>query len=166
MAEKKVILSGDEALAEGVFAAGVRLGTGYPGTPSTEILEHLSEIGGRAQWAPNEKVAMEVAIGVAFGGGSAAVALKVMKPKSYNEGPEIADYLASGSTVLLNIENMDKVSTKRLIDFLLGATHVLGGTMNMVTNTTFVFAPKSVGVADLTANDEIEEATEDAYSEE
>ena len=104
--------------------------------------------------------------GVAFGGGSAAVALKVMKPKSYNEGPEIADYLASGSTVLLNIENMDKVSTKRLIDFLLGATHVLGGTMNMVTNTTFVFAPKSVGVADLTANDEIEEATEDAYSEE
>ncbi|MBO4646645.1 MAG: thiamine pyrophosphate-binding protein, partial [Lentisphaeria bacterium] len=76
MAERKVILSGDEAVAEGVFAAGVRLGTGYPGTPSTEILEHLSEIGGRAQWAPNEKVAMEVAIGVAFGGGRAIVTMK------------------------------------------------------------------------------------------
>jgi len=106
------------------------------------------------------------ASGVSFGGSSAAVALKVMKPKSYNEGPEIADYLASGSTVLLNIENLDKVSTKRLIDFLLGATHVLGGTMNMVTNTTFVFAPKSVGVADLTAEDEPAEMTEEGYSEE
>jgi FtsZ-interacting cell division protein YlmF len=104
--------------------------------------------------------------GVSFAGGSAPVALKVVKPKSFDEAPAIADYIAEGSTVLLNIENMDKVSTKRLIDFLLGATHVLGGTMNMVTNTTFVFAPKSVGVADLTANDEIEEATEDAYSEE
>ena len=89
-----------------------------------------------------------------------------MKPKSYNEGPAIADYLAGGSTVLLNIENMDKVATKRLIDFLLGAVHVLGGTMNMVTNTTFVFAPKSVGVADLTVEEETAEPEEGEYSEE
>jgi hypothetical protein len=43
---------------------GVALGTGYPGTPSTEILERFSELGGHAQWSPNEKVALEVALGV------------------------------------------------------------------------------------------------------
>jgi len=45
---------------------GVALGTGYPGTPSTEILEGFSALGGKAQWAPNEKVAAEVALGAAF----------------------------------------------------------------------------------------------------
>ena len=76
MSEKRIILSGDEAVAEGVFAAGIKLGTGYPRTPSTEILEHLSTLGGKAQWAPNEKVAMEVAIGTAFAGGRTIVTMK------------------------------------------------------------------------------------------
>ena len=52
------------------------LGTGYPGTPSTEILENFSKIGGRAQWAPNEKVALEVALGVAFAGARALATMK------------------------------------------------------------------------------------------
>ncbi len=56
--------------------AGVALGTGYPGTPSTEILEHLASLGGRAQWAPNEKVALEVAIGAAYAGARALVTMK------------------------------------------------------------------------------------------
>ena len=56
--------------------AGVRLGTGYPGTPSTEILEYFSELGGKAQWAPNEKVALEVAIGAAYAGARALVTMK------------------------------------------------------------------------------------------
>ena len=96
--------------------------------------------------------------GVSFEGGvGAPVALKVVRPKSFDEGPEIADYLKEGSTVLLNIEQLDKVATKRLLDFLLGATHVLGGTMNVVARGTFVFAPKSVGVSDITAEKEAEE---------
>ena len=52
------------------------LGTGYPGTPSTEILEAFSELGGRAQWAPNEKVALEVGLGAAFAGARALVTMK------------------------------------------------------------------------------------------
>lgn len=100
--------------------------------------------------------------GVSFAGGSASpVALKVMKPQGYDDGPEIADYLAGGSTVLLNIEQLDKVAAKRLLDFLLGATHVLGGTMNMVAKGTFVFAPRSVGVSDLTASAEPETEPEE-----
>ena len=58
------------------FDAGVTLGTGYPGTPSTEILETFEKLGGRAQWSPNEKVALEVGIGVAFAGARALVTMK------------------------------------------------------------------------------------------
>ena len=101
------------------------------------------------------------ASGVSFSGGGAPVALKVVKPKNYDEGPEIADYLLNGSTVLLNTELLDKNSLKRLLDFLLGVTHVLGGTMNMVATGTFVFAPRSVGVSDMTAEEEVEETAED-----
>ncbi|MFB3915793.1 MAG: thiamine pyrophosphate-dependent enzyme [Terriglobales bacterium] len=68
--------SGDEAIAMAAFDAGVRLGTGYPGTPSTEILETFERLGGHAQWAPNEKVALEVGIGVAFAGARAIVTMK------------------------------------------------------------------------------------------
>ncbi|MCC7176399.1 MAG: hypothetical protein IT159_14500 [Bryobacterales bacterium] len=68
--------SGDEAVALAALDAGVRLGTGYPGTPSTEILEAFSLYGGQAQWAPNEKVALEVAIGVAYSGARALVTMK------------------------------------------------------------------------------------------
>lgn len=70
------ILSGDEAVALAAHDAQLTLGTGYPGTPSTEILESLHSLGGRAQWSPNEKVALEVGIGVAFGGGRALVTMK------------------------------------------------------------------------------------------
>jgi indolepyruvate ferredoxin oxidoreductase alpha subunit len=69
-------LSGDEAVALAALDAGVTLGTGYPGTPSTEILEAFAALGGRAQWAPNEKVALEVAAGVAFAGARALVTMK------------------------------------------------------------------------------------------
>ena len=71
-----LLLSGDEAVARAAYDAGVRLGTGYPGTPSTEILESFAELGGKAQWAPNEKVALEVGIGVAFAGARALVTMK------------------------------------------------------------------------------------------
>jgi indolepyruvate ferredoxin oxidoreductase alpha subunit len=70
------LASGDEAVAMAAIDSGVRLGTGYPGTPSTEILETFATLGGRAQWAPNEKVALEVAIGVAFAGARALVTMK------------------------------------------------------------------------------------------
>jgi len=71
-----MLLSGNEAVAEAARDAAIALGAGYPGTPSSEILEHLSEIGGPAQWSPNEKVAMEVCLGAAFGGARALVTMK------------------------------------------------------------------------------------------
>ncbi|MBI5384414.1 MAG: thiamine pyrophosphate-binding protein [Verrucomicrobia bacterium] len=72
----RLLLSGDEAVALAAFHAGVALGAGYPGTPSTEILEHFAELGGHAQWSPNEKVALEVAIGGAFAGARSIATMK------------------------------------------------------------------------------------------
>jgi len=75
MSERQ-LLSGNEAVALGALHAGCARGTGYPGTPSTEILEYYDVIGGQAEWAPNEKVAAEVALGVAFAGARAMVTMK------------------------------------------------------------------------------------------
>jgi indolepyruvate ferredoxin oxidoreductase alpha subunit len=75
---KKIeLLSGNEAIARGAYEAGVSFVAGYPGTPSTEILEeaaHYEDI--NAQWSTNEKVAIDVALGVALGGRRAMVAMK------------------------------------------------------------------------------------------
>jgi len=74
---KKVILSGNEAVARGCYEYGVHVATAYPGTPSTEILENVSkypEI--YSEWSPNEKVAFEVAMGATFNGARSLVAMK------------------------------------------------------------------------------------------
>jgi len=76
MTDERLLSSGDDAVALAALHAGVRLGTGYPGTPSTEILETFDRLGGRAQWSPNEKVALEVALGTAFAGARTLVTMK------------------------------------------------------------------------------------------
>ncbi len=79
---KKQLMSGNEAIARGVYEAGVRFAAAYPGTPSTEIMEEFAKYENvYAEWAPNEKVAVEVAIGAALGG---AKALAVMKHVGVN----------------------------------------------------------------------------------
>ncbi len=70
-------LSGNEAIALGAYEAGVKVASGYPGTPSTEILENLSRYEGvYTEWAPNEKVGLEVAIGASFAGVRALATMK------------------------------------------------------------------------------------------
>lgn len=71
------LLSGNEAIARGAFEAGVKVASAYPGTPSTEILENFVRFDGvYAEWAPNEKVAVEVAIGASMGGVRALATMK------------------------------------------------------------------------------------------
>jgi indolepyruvate ferredoxin oxidoreductase alpha subunit len=75
--ERGKLLSGNQALAQGAWEAGVRVGTGYPGTPSTEILETLVKLGDvDCEWSPNEKVALEVAVGASLGGARALATMK------------------------------------------------------------------------------------------
>ncbi len=73
----KQLLTGNEAVARGAYESGVRYAAAYPGTPSTEILENLAtykEI--TAEWAPNEKVALESVIGASFAGARAMASMK------------------------------------------------------------------------------------------
>jgi indolepyruvate ferredoxin oxidoreductase alpha subunit len=70
-------MSGNEAIARGAYEAGVRFAAAYPGTPSTEILENFCNYEGvYAEWSPNEKVAVEVAIGAALAGEKAMAVMK------------------------------------------------------------------------------------------
>ena len=80
--KKTKIMLGNEAIARGAFEAGVKVSAAYPGTPSTEVSEFIakySEV--YAEWSPNEKVAMEVAIGASTAG---VRAMSVMKHVGLN----------------------------------------------------------------------------------
>jgi indolepyruvate ferredoxin oxidoreductase alpha subunit len=73
----KRLLSGNEAVARGAWEAGVAVASAYPGTPSTEILENFARFPNvYAEWAPNEKVAVDVAVGAAYAGRRALTAMK------------------------------------------------------------------------------------------
>jgi len=75
---EKHLLSGNEAIARGAYEAGVKVCSAYPGTPSTEIFESLPQYRSElyCEWAPNEKVALEVAYGAAIGGARSLCAMK------------------------------------------------------------------------------------------
>ena len=74
---RPLLLSGNEAIAQGAWEAGVAVGAGYPGTPSTEILETLTRLGEvDCEWSPNEKVALEVAVGASLAGARAMATMK------------------------------------------------------------------------------------------
>lgn len=74
--EKKIML-GNEAIARGAYEAGVKVSAAYPGTPSTEISENIALYNDiYAEWSPNEKVAMEVAIGASISGVRAMASMK------------------------------------------------------------------------------------------
>lgn len=74
----KVIMTGNEAVARGAYEAGLVFASAYPGTPSTEILETLSQYKDElySEWAPNEKVALEAAVGASVAGVRSMAAMK------------------------------------------------------------------------------------------
>lgn len=74
---KKQLMLGNEAVARGVWEAGARVATAYPGTPSTEITEVISKYDDiYSEWSPNEKVALEVAIGASMAGARTVCSMK------------------------------------------------------------------------------------------
>ena len=75
----KQLMIGNAAVARGAYEAGVRVVASYPGTPSTEITEVMATFPAEdvyVEWAPNEKVAAEVAIGASIGGARAMTCCK------------------------------------------------------------------------------------------
>ena len=80
----KKLLTGNEAIAQGAWEAGVAYASAYPGTPSTEILETIAEYKEDivAEWAPNEKVALETAVGASMFGARTLSAMKMVGVRS------------------------------------------------------------------------------------
>lgn len=73
----KTLMSGNEAIARGAYEYGVKVATGYPGTPSSEILENVAQYKEiYAEWSTNEKVATEAAIGAAYAGRRSITTMK------------------------------------------------------------------------------------------
>jgi len=95
----EVLLMGNEAIARGALEAGVRVAAGYPGTPSSEIIETLSRFaspgGLYVEWSTNEKVAMEVAAAASFAG---LRALCVMKQNGVNVASDFLLHLTGSGT--------------------------------------------------------------------
>ena len=76
---KKQMMLGNQAIARGAYEAGVKVSSAYPGTPSTEISENIAKYDEvYAEWAPNEKVAMEVAIGASMAGTRSLCSMKMV----------------------------------------------------------------------------------------
>ncbi len=103
MSMEKKILLGNEAIARGAYEAGVKVSAAYPGTPSTEISETIvkyDEI--YCEWSPNEKVAMEVAIGASISGVRAMASMKHVGVNVASDPLYTASYIgANGGLVLV-----------------------------------------------------------------
>ena len=77
-----------------------------------------------------------------------AIEMKVVKPERFELVADIADLLLSGNTVLLNLEDTNKETTRRLIDFMTGVAYAIHGDLRRIANNTYVVTPNNVRVTD------------------
>ena len=112
----EALLMGNDAIARGALEAGVNVVTGYPGTPSSEIVEQLAKVAGErnlyVEWSVNEKVALEVA---AAGSYANLKSMCVMKQVGVNVAADsllhIAEYGTRGALVLVSCEDPGALSS-------------------------------------------------------
>ncbi len=76
------------------------------------------------------------------------IELKVVRPESFDEVSDIANYLLDGCTVVLNVEILDKTSTMRMLDFLNGVTYSKDGDIKKVSQSTYIITPNGIGISD------------------
>lgn len=76
------------------------------------------------------------------------IELKVVRPTSFEEVGDIADYLIDGCTVVLNLELLDGVQTVRMLDFLNGVTYSTDGDIKNVAKNTYIITPHNVDVSE------------------
>ena len=115
-AKTEVLFMGNEAIARGALEAGVSVVSGYPGTPSSEVIERLSEVASErklyVEWSTNEKVALEVAAAASFSG---LRSMCVMKQNGVNVASDFLLHLASSGTrggiVLVECEDPGALSS-------------------------------------------------------
>lgn len=87
--------------------------------------------------------------GISLSGSSgSAIEMKVVKPESFDSVAQIADHLISRRTVVLNLENTNKETARRLIDFLSGVAYSIDGSLKKIASNAYVITPSNVNVGD------------------
>jgi indolepyruvate ferredoxin oxidoreductase alpha subunit len=121
----KTLMTGNEAIARGAYEAGVLVASSYPGTPSTEIMENFSKYEDvYAEWAPNEKVAAEVAIGAAVRGVRSFASMKhVGVNVAADPFMSYAYHGSNGGFVLITADEPNMFSSQNEQDNRLYAKH-------------------------------------------
>ena len=71
----------------------------------------------------------------------------VSEPRSYDESVGIVKHLKDKKTIILNLHLLDREQSVRIVDFLCGATHALGGNQQKISDTVFIFTPSSVALS-------------------
>ena len=124
----KEFLMGNEAIALGAVAAGVNLVSGYPGTPSTEVLETVAKHRPDqtyVEWSVNEKAAMEVAAGAAYAGARSLVTMKQVGLNVASDPLMSLAYIGvKGGMVVLVADDPGPVSSQTEQDTKIGRAHV------------------------------------------
>ncbi len=82
--------------------------------------------------------------GISLSGSS--IEMKVLKPKSFESVPQIADHLLSKRTVVLNLEDADAETSRRIIDFLFGVAYSINGSLKKIATKAYVVTPNNVDV--------------------
>lgn len=82
-------------------------------------------------------------------GSSSSIEMKVMTPSRFDEVTQIADLVLQKKTVLLNLENTNKETKRRMIDFLSGVAYALNGNVQPVAENTFAITPNNVAVSSI-----------------
>jgi len=82
-----------------------------------------------------------------------ALELKVVKPQHFDSVPQIADHLLNKRTVVLNLENTNKETARRLIDFLSGVAYSIDGSLKKIASNAYVITPSNVEVGDAQLRD-------------
>ena len=87
-----------------------------------------------------------------------ALELKVVKPQHFDSVPQIADHLLNKRTVVLNLENTNKETARRLIDFLSGVAYSIDGSLKKIASNAYVITPSNVDVGDAQLRDKRQRA--------
>lgn len=76
-----------------------------------------------------------------------SIEMKVVKPENLDSVTQIADHLLNRRTILLNLEDTNRETARRIIDFLQGVAYAINGTLKKVANCTYVITPSNVDVS-------------------
>ena len=87
-----------------------------------------------------------------------ALELKVVKPQHFDSVPQIADHLLNKRTVVLNLENTNKETARRLIDFLSGVAYSIDGSLKKIASNAYVITPSNVDVGNAQLRDKRQRA--------